>query len=42
VYDPLEADYAPLVGAELVPRLGPTLTIWQAPAAHDGATAGPE
>jgi hypothetical protein len=42
VYDPLEADYAPLVGAELVPRLGPTLTIWQAPAAHDDATAGPE
>jgi hypothetical protein len=31
VYDPLEADYAPILGAELVPRLGPTLTIWQAP-----------
>jgi len=31
VYDPQEADYAPLVGAGRVPRLGPTLTIWRAP-----------
>lgn len=31
VYDPLDADYAPLVGAASVPRLGPTLTIWRAP-----------
>jgi hypothetical protein len=31
VYDPLEADYAPILGAERVPRLGPTLTIWQSP-----------
>ena len=30
VYDPLEADYAPLVGAEHVLRPGPTLTIWHA------------
>jgi hypothetical protein len=35
VYDPLEADYVPLVGAELVPRLGPTLTIWEAPSSPD-------
>ena len=31
VYDPLEADYAPLRGAEHVLRPGPNLTIWRAP-----------
>jgi len=31
VYDPQDADFMPLVGAEHVPQLGPTLTIWTAP-----------
>jgi hypothetical protein len=31
VYDPQDADYLPLTGAEQVPQLGPTLTIWTAP-----------
>jgi hypothetical protein len=30
-WDPQDADYAPLTGEALVPRLGPTLTIWRAP-----------
>jgi hypothetical protein len=31
VYDPYEADYAPLRGAAAVPRPGPTITIWELP-----------
>jgi hypothetical protein len=31
VYDPQDADFVPLTGAERVPQLGPTLTIWTAP-----------
>ena len=30
-YDPQDADYAPLGGADHVAHLGPTLTIWRAP-----------
>jgi len=31
LYDPQDADYAPLQGAEHLPHPGPTLTIWRAP-----------
>lgn len=31
VYDPQDADYIPIAGADRVPRPGPTLTIWASP-----------
>jgi hypothetical protein len=40
LFDPIDSDYTPLLGADLLERPGPNLTLWSVPARPRGGGAG--